>query len=385
MKILHVGKFFHPSCGGIETFLMDLTRASQGSGVEQGVLVHAQHAEQPGSVDAEQFPFLEYFSRAKTRGSLSYAPLSPGFPLELSGALKSFKPDLLDLHMPNPSVFWGLLNRRARNIPWIVHWHSDASGPEFGSSVRLLYPLYQPFEQWLLARARRIIVTSSAYLEHSRPLRKWRKKCEVVPLGLDPGRLIPLPEANGSSAWQSADRLRILAVGRLTGYKGFDVLLRAMAKTGAELVIAGSGAERTRLERWTRDLQITDRVRFAGAVSNATRNALLESCDLLCLPSLNRAEAFGISVLEAMAVGKPALVSNVRGSGLPWLVSDGLTGWHVRPGDIDDLADRINALDRDRSKIAAMGARARQRFEDHFHIDPVSDQTINVQRAAMRS
>ena len=385
MKILHIGKYFHPSCGGIETVLMDLTRASRRAGVEQGVLVHQQGKENAGAIDAGQFPFLQYFCRAKTVGSLSYAPLSPGFPLELTRALQSFQPDLLDLHMPNPSVFWALLNRQARKIPWIVHWHSDASGPEFASSVRLLYPLYQPFEQWLLAHARRIIVTSPPYLEHSRALRKWRDKCEIVPLGLEPDRLACPPAVKNSPAWQYGDRLRILAVGRLTPYKGFDVLLRALAHTEAELVIAGAGAERKRLQRLARDLQISERVSFPGAVSDAVRNALLESCDLLCLPSQTRAEAFGISVLEGMAVGKPAVVSNIQGSGLPWLVNDGLTGWHVRPGDSDDLADRIKALDRDRGTIVAMGARARQRFEDHFHIDPVSLQTISVQRAAIDS
>ena len=380
MKVLHIGKYFHPSRGGIESFLMDLSHECASQGAEQGVLVHTAASMEPGQ---DTFPHLRYFARAPTLATVSYAPLSPAFPRELARAIETFKPDLLDLHMPNPSAFWALFSRPAQKLPWVIHWHADASGPEFSRSVRLLYPPYRLFEQRLLARARAVIATSEPYLTHSPALRRWQEKCRVIPIGLDPSRVnTGGPE---ETPWQSESRLRVLAVGRLTPYKGFEILLHALARTRAELIIAGTGADAAQLRRKARHLGLSDRVRLTGEVSDASRNALLASCDLLCLPSLNRAEAFGISVLESMAAGKAAAVSKIPGSGLPWLVHDPSTGWHFKPGDAASLALTLNHIDADRDSLMARGQAARQRFEKHFHISAIARQTLALQKKARGS
>lgn len=380
MKILHIGKYFYPSHGGIESFLMDLACESAAQGVSQGILAHAQPAERSGQADLGEFPFLRYFDRVATLGSFGYAPISPKFRRRLNLALKRFSPDLLYLHLPNPSAFWALTSGQARRRPWIIHWHSDASGPQFDRLVRALYPLYRPFEQALLRRADRVIVTSRPYLENSLALKPWRSKCDVVPLGLGSQRVEARTSHPAGEYWSGHSALRILAVGRLTPYKGFDVLIRAMAKTKARLIIAGEGIQRPELEQLVRRHQLEDRVHLIGAVSDSARNFLLAQCHLFCLPSLNRAEAFGISVLEAMALGKPALVSEVSGSGLPWLVRDGRTGWHVEPGNTEALAAKINWLEAHRSALATAGAQARQRYVDHFDIRHVARQIIEIQR-----
>ncbi len=385
MKILHIGKYFYPSHGGIESFLMDLACESAAQGVEQGILVHAQLPERSGTADLTEFPFLTYFDRVATLGSFGYAPISPTFRLRLNRALKRFTPDLLYLHLPNPSAFWALTSGQARRRPWVIHWHSDASGPQFDRLVRLLYPAYRVFEQALLKRADRVIVTSAPYLENSLALKPWQEKCRVVPLGLSTRRIEARTEHAAGQQWAGDPALRLLAVGRLTPYKGFDVLIQAMIKTRARLTIVGEGIQKQWLEQLVIQHQIQDRVRLIGAISDAARNSLLSQCDLVCLPSLNRAEAFGISVLEAMALGKPALVSDVPGSGLPWLVQDGRTGWHVEPGHVEALAAKINWLDAHRSALAAAGEQARQRYVDHFDIRHVARQIIDIQRQTAHS
>lgn len=384
MKVLHVGKFFHPSHGGIETFLMDLARASHAQGVEQGLIVHAQQGQRSAEADLAGFPFLGHFDRVRSLGSLGYAPISPHFGRRLGRAIARFAPDLLYLHLPNPSAFWALASPAARRLPWVIHWHADASDRHFARIVRALYPFYFPFEQALLQRAARVVVSSPPYLDGSRALARWRDKCRIVPLGLDPGRLHGADTDRAEQTWGRDGRLRILALGRLTAYKGFDVLVRTVAKTRARVVIAGHGEERARLERLVAELELGDRIELAGGVSDAERNGLLATCDLLCLPSLNRAEAFGISVLEAMALGKPALVSKLEGSGLSWLVEDGTTGWQVPPGRIDALAERINHLDRRREALTAAGRQAGQRYRAHFDIETVAGQIVSIQREVTR-
>ena len=379
MKILHVGKFFHPSHGGIESLLMDLAAASNQQGIEQGMIVHAQRGEQSGPADLPAYPYLSHFDRVGSLGSFGYAPISPSFGWRLSQAIAHFHPDLLYLHFPNPSAFWALLSPAARRIPWIVHWHADASGPEFDRIVRTLYPFYRPFEQAILARSAQVIVSSPPYLESSNALQRWKGKCRVVPLGLDPARVQSKRGESERDLWGTDHRLRILALGRLTAYKGFDVLIRAMGQTQAKLIIAGEGSERGGLERLTKTSACPATVHLMGSVSNEERNQLLSSCDLVCLPSLNRAEAFGISVLEAMAVGKPALVSRIPGSGLPWLVQDGRTGWHVDPGDMAAIARKVNWLDQHRTELADAGQRAHERFHEHFDIQEIARQIILIQ------
>lgn len=377
MRVLHVGKFFAPFAGGIENFMLDLLRACDAEGVAQACLVH----EAPGQRGStgEGFEFLEHFRRVPMLGQVSYAPVSPGFCRALERMLVDFRPDVLHLHLPNTSAFWALRSRWARAIPWVVHWHSDVVGPGLDAKLKFLYPFYRPFEQALLERADIIIATSPPYLDSSRALKPWRDKCRVIPLGLDPARLGSY-SGSGETAWRFPAKLKVLAVGRLSRYKGFAALIcAASAVDDVELVVAGSGEQRKRLERLLPD-GAGVRVRLAGSVSNDQRNRLLAGCDVLCMPSLNRAEAFGLALLEAMASGKPAIATRIAGSGVGWVVQDEHTGWLVDSGDVEGLADLLRRLARDRSVLDAAGARARERFDAQFGIEAVASEVLEVYR-----
>ena len=146
--------------------------------------------------------------------------------------------------MPNLSCFWALLLPAARALPWVVHWHADVEPSRFRVALRLSYPHYRIFERAVLERALAIVATSPQYLEASSALRPWRLKCHAIPLGLDPGRLAEVGRHETAGLWHG-DGLRLLAIGRLTYYKGFDTLIRAVAgATDMELVIVGEGEER---------------------------------------------------------------------------------------------------------------------------------------------
>ncbi len=86
-------------------------------------------------------------------------------------------------------------------------------------------------------------------------------------------------------------------------------------------------------------------------------------------------------LLEAMALGRPAVVSRVPGSGMSWVVRDGETGWHVPPGDSAALAERL-ALLRDQPELLPPAGRAAQaRFDAEFRIDRVAAQVAELYRA----
>ena len=387
MRVLHIGKFFAPFAGGIENFMLDLLRACNAEGVAQACLVHAAPGQTHEPAD-ERFDFLERFERVPTVAQISYAPVSPGFSRVMEDMLEEFRPDVLHLHLPNTSAFWALKSRRARRIPWVVHWHSDVVGPGLDTKLKLLYPFYRPFERALLKRASVVIATSPPYLESSRALVPWRDKCRVIPLGLAPDRIKPAATVEASPGsedlqvrWHGDGKCRVLGVGRLSRYKGFGTLIRAAAATDAvELIIAGDGEQRSQLERLV-PLRASGRIRLVGGVDDATRNRLMSECDLFCLPSINRAEAFGLSLVEAMAAGKAQLATRVAGSGMGWVVEEGRTGWLVAPNDVHALAGLLRRVAQDRAVLKQAGTRARQRFDARFGIAAVAREVVELYKA----
>ena len=358
MRVLHVGKALPPAPGGMETYLADLLRAQ----VKQGLEVAAPVHEWPG-VPAPHEPS---FGRARiyicpSHGQLVYAPLSPGFPWMLQRAIETFRPQLLHLHLPNTSAFAALLLPAARRLPWVLHWHADVDPQALDWRLRLAYHLYRPLETAMLRRAARVVVTSRAYLEASPTLGRWRARCEVVPLGIDFDRLPEVPHREVEEAlaqWPCPSEPRFLAVGRLAYYKGFEVLLEALAQCPqGSLLVVGDGPRRTFLEQRVHQLGLGSRVRMMGSIAALDGRPVLAphfaACDLLCLPSLDRSEAFGLVLLEARRYGRPVVASDVPGSGIRWVVETAGGGQLVAPGHAPSLATALSRARVGAGRVAA--------------------------------
>lgn len=374
LRILHVGKFYPPVHGGIEVFLADLVAAQRAAGIEAAVVVHGDR--QPGDP-----PWLV---RVPVQSQLVYAPIALGFRRALAGAIERVRPDVLHLHMPNNAVFWVLTLPAAGRLPWVVHWHADVVQTRMRAALRLAYGLYRPFEQAVLERAERIIVTSPPYLAASEPLQPWRHKCAVVPLGLASAAAAA---AASPEAGTQARPLRLLSIGRLAYYKGFDTLVRAVAQTpGVELQIAGDGELRGELEALVRRLTpagAQPTVRLLGAVDEATKHRLLGECDVVCVPSCERTEAFGVVLLEAMRHGRPCIASDLPGSGMPWLVTEACAGVLAPVNDPGGWQRAIERLRGDASLRRRMGEAGRRAFIERFSIDACASRIAAVYRLCL--
>jgi glycosyltransferase involved in cell wall biosynthesis len=92
----------------------------------------------------------------------------------------------------------------------------------------------------------------------------------------------------------------------------------------------------------------------------------------VCLPSIERTEAFGLVLLETARAGKPALVTGVEGSGMSWVVEDGVTGWTVVPDSVTALVEALDEIAENRHELARRGALAKARFEKQFQITSVA-------------
>lgn len=377
LRVLHLGKYLPPHHGGIERFLAELMPALREHGVASAALIHASGKQ----ARTCRYRFGAACVEAPVTGSLAFTPISPSWPCRLSILIRRWRPDLLHLHLPNPSAFWALLLPSARRLPWIVHWHADVPVDAGDWRLRLFYRLYRPLETWVLRHATLVIASSDAYAGSSQPLQRWRDKVVTVPLGLADAAPAPTQPA----LWPASSRLKLLFVGRLTYYKGLDVLLRALAQTDQiDLLLVGGGALDAALRRLTIDLGIDERVRFAGALDDQTLASAFATADALCLPSIERSEAFGVVLLEAMRAEVAAIATHVDGSGMTEVLDGGAAGLLVAPGDVDALASALINLRDDPGLRQRLAAAGRQRFLDRFRITAVGQRIAGLYRRLVR-
>ena len=137
---------------------------------------------------------------------------------------------------------------------------------------------------------------------------------------------------------------RILFVGRVTGEKSIDVLLKAVAildpELDAKLDIVGGGDLLNHLQHVATDLGIADRVTFTGYVSEEDLHAAYGRATVFAMPSI--AELQSIATLEAMASALPVVAADAMA--LPHLVHDGENGYLFEAGNVDDLAEKLTKV-----------------------------------------
>jgi glycosyltransferase involved in cell wall biosynthesis len=380
MRVLHLGKFYPPTPGGIERVLQSLGVESASAGVATAVLAHAP----PGKWQSREWSDAGVAIReVGCFGQFLYAPISPGLPWQLARAIREFRPDLLHLHLPNTSAFAALALPVARHLPWVIHWHADIPLDSGSRALRLAYPLYRPWEQALLRRAAAIVATSPNYRDASSALQPWQAKVEVIPLGI--GNSAPAQVDERSTLWPPSS-FRLLAVGRLSHYKGFDVLLRAVAELPqVSLLLIGSGEESGRLRQLVDTLALHGRVQLAGHVDEATLQRAYAEADAFCLPSLDRAEAFGVVLLEAMRAALPIVASDVPGSGIGYVLRRNETALMVAPGNPAELVAALRDLMQDPALRQRLGAAGRQRWHASFTPMQTTPALLDLYRQVLAS
>jgi glycosyltransferase involved in cell wall biosynthesis len=209
-------------------------------------------------------------------------------------------------------------------------------------------------------------------------------RIRVIPSGVRPA-LFGAPDGSEPSADRDPlaglARPRVVFLGRLHAQKDVDVLLRAAAllRLPAQVVVAGDGPERHRLEALHRELRLGTRVIFLGFVPHDLVPALLWGAEVLVMPS--RYEELGTALLEAMHCGLPIVAT--RTGGIPDVVGHEVTGLLVSPGDVAGLAAAIDRLVGDAALRSRYGEAGRVRAAD-YRWDRLGGEVLEVYRAALR-
>jgi glycosyltransferase involved in cell wall biosynthesis len=373
VRVLHVGKFYPPVPGGMERVLQLLCENERPE-VDSRVLV-ANVGRRTTREELAGVPV----TRLASLGRIGSVGVCPTLPLWL----RRLATDIVVIHEPNPVALVSvvLAQPRARVLVW---FHSEVVRPQW--KYRLIY---RPFLRAVLRRASRIIVSSPGLARHAVELQDFRDKCVVVPFGVDVTRLEPTEAVRARASVLRAQHQTpiLLFVGRLVPYKGVDVLLRALeglphlAGGDATTLLVGDGPLRSVLETQARTLGLS-RVRFLGGVSDDELTALYHAAEVFVLPSVTRAEAFGVVQLEAMACEVPVVSTNLP-SGVPWVNQHDKTGLVVPPGDADALRQALADLLSDPARREVLGRQARERVHREFTLTRMAQLTSELYREVL--
>lgn len=356
VKILHVGKFYPPEHGGMESHVHELVSELRDS-VQQSVLV-ASKTRQGCKETVDGIPVTRLGAIMDFFG----APVCP----TMINAIRSENADILHIHLPNPIAVMAYLASGFRG-KLVFTYHSDIV------RQKLLGSAFATILHRALNKSDAIIATSENYLKTSTVLAQHLDRCHVIPLGIPLERFrYPDPHIVDWIRNQYGPTI-VVALGRLVSYKGFDHLLRAMTKVDGHLLLIGNGPLREELEALSRSLGIHERVTILSGVADVV--PYYHAADLFVLPSVNRSEAFGLVQLEAMACGKP-VVNTALNSGVPFVSRHEETGLTVPPSDPEALANAITRLLRDPDLRARLGAAAQLRAETEFNVETMARRTL---------
>ena len=356
IRVLHVGKYYPPYHGGMETHLHALCTAIRHE-VDVEVLVANEGRETLREV-VDGVPV----TRLGTAARAASTPFTPG----LTAAIRRSRADVVHLHFPHPTgiVAWLASGHRGR---FVVTYHSDVV------RQRVLGALFAPLLDRALRRADAIVCTSPQYVASSRALRAHVERCRVLPFGVPTAALADVDAGEVARIRAEHGPRLVLGVGRLVPYKGFRYLVRAMRDVDARLVIVGKGPEHDALRREIAAAGVGDRVRLVGSVP--TLAPWLHAADVFALPSVQRSEAFGLVQVEAMVCGRP-VVNTALDSGVPYVSVHEETGLTVPPRDADALAGALRRLLADDALRERFGENGRRRAARLFSVEAMAEQTV---------
>jgi len=323
MKIAQISAVFPPYKGGIGQVAYEYSRGlcALGEQVEVFTLNY-------GILEQHEFP-CHFLSAWPRWGKAGFAP-------QILFKLDSF--DIVQLHYPafglaEAVAFWKFLNKKKKLV---IFYHHDVVGKGF---LKYFFWLYQRLIlPWLIELADVILVSSMDYALHS-DLRYFIKENQQKFIAL------PFGVSDEFTPGTRVKEKNILFVGGLDRnhyFKGVNVLLGACKKLENkdwQLTIIGDGDLRPILEEKAHQLGIKDKVIFVGRVSDAEKLNYYQRAYVCCLPSIDKSEAFGLVLIEAMACGVPVIASDLPG--VRSVVSDEV-GWKVRPNDEDALATQLD-------------------------------------------
>jgi phosphatidylinositol alpha-mannosyltransferase/D-inositol-3-phosphate glycosyltransferase len=348
--------------GGVRLIVDALARAAGAAGHVVGAAVDADARAVPGVAAAFDVPLYPFPAAAGELKRLRrFGRRFPVAVVRLVRAVRRFAPDVVSVHAIRRFGPYAAAVRRLTGVPQVLSLQEAALPPGMPENVRLFR---------MLVHAADVVAACSRESAEYAVRVGGARAVEVVPNGYDPAEFAP-------AAGFVHPRPYVLGVGRLEAQKGFDVLVRAVARLerrDVDVLLAGEGSQRRALETLAAAEGVADRVRCLGTMDRAATISLLRGATVVACPS--RFEGLPLVCVEALAAARPVVGSTVNG--IPEIVRHEETGLLVPPDDPAALARALERLLAAPELAARLGARGREVVERDFAWERVTGTYLGV-------
>jgi glycosyltransferase involved in cell wall biosynthesis len=363
LKVRFVTPYFYPYIGGVQKCVLRIAQNLVDSGCSVDVVTSDFVPTWSNSSFSSEKVQIK---RLRCVGRIAEVPLVPALCKEIGDS----EFDVLHVNGMYPlfsdvAIFEAWKNR----APVVLNYHFDPVSPlSYLSPFSTIYGKLAPF---VMKKATAIVATGKSYIKSSPILSSASKDIQVIPNAVE-DNFFDTPSQSQLFSLRNklniADTEKIiLFVGQLKRFKGIDVLLKAFkiinSKVRCKLLIVGKGPDESFLRNLASQLGLSKNVIFAGYVDDAELPLHYHICDVYVLPSVQRIENFGITLLEAMASGKPVISSDLPGPNE--IVENQVNGFLFQPGDFRFLASLLIELLGNEEKASTMGAAGRLKAADY--------------------
>ena len=291
---------------------------------------------------------------------------------------KVYKKKLKELAEEHDTIFYHYPSFQPEFYPVqfkqkIVYYHADVT--KWGVIGSLYQRLIAPR---FLKDADRILVSNPNIIDSSKTLRRFKDKCSVVHLGIDGNHFSFKEDHYRNQLLKKGEDKLLLFVGRMSRYKGFHNILECLTTLDEtnRLVVVSKDDYKPRDDAFIKAHHLEQRITKISDVSYEKLPYYYSSADLLLMPSTDRAEAFGIVAVEAMACSVP-VISTELGTGTSYHNIDWVTGRVIVPRSTEALRASIEEI----GKVKLDKRVIRKRAEE-FSLDRFNESIRAVTRSA---
>lgn len=366
MKILHLTT--HLNTGGISQYVTTLAKALKNRG--HTVFVASSGGELEKVLSSKGIKHI--YVNIRTKSELSPKVIESFFALKTF--LKKEKIDLIHAHTRVTQVIAALLSFW-QNVPYVTTCHGFFER-RLGRRI---------FGCW---GERAIAISEAVRNQLIHDFNVDEEKAVLIHTGIEVARFVKnISEEEKTRLkrrWNLDEDFVVGTIGRLSPVKGQEVLLKAAKElvtdfSDIKIVLVGGGPDEKRLRRLSKTLGLDKNVIFIASVGDTTE--ILPAIDIFVFPSIK--EGLGLSLIEAMASGKPCIASRV--GGIESLIEDGVTGLLVTPGDPDELAHAIKYMFNNANKAECFKDEGRRKIIDNFDIDRMVFQVERVYEDVLKT
>ncbi|MFJ5853207.1 glycosyltransferase [Enterobacter cancerogenus] len=367
-KILQFSKFYPPAVGGIEQVVYDIVNNGTSESLYNHDVLCFNH--NIGKSDEVTVTENNKIMRMHTYKVVASTPLSLSILFKFLRIRNDY--DYIHFHVPNPIAT--IASFFVKRNKYIVHWHSDIV-----KQKKLLF-FFKPFQNIMLRRSAKIIVTSDKYGQESTQLKPFINKIVTVPIGISTDKKPININLFQEIKSKHPNKKIVFSLGRLAYYKGFEYLIRSAEYLGDDvlIIIGGDGELKQELLELIKQKKLEEKVKLVGRIGENDLSTYYSIADIFCMSSIEKSEAFGVVQLEAMLYGLPIVSTKIAGSGVDWVNQDGISGITVQPKNEFELAEAFKKILADENLKNNFSTNAEKRLFEMFTIDRMCSELNDV-------